>query len=242
MIVARDRVPIGFERSTKKLSFFLSRTFAFLPSMSSLDSLQCPAAGCGRIFATMQARNSHLSQAQSCSWYRAFEKIAAVKMLFGEGLVSEKLGPDYMNKEGEETDQDAGGLLQAFEQENDLIFLVSVLPQTEAEQGPGPSTQAYRKSLIDQQLGSKGQTLDREIDEMFEEEDMEVSTAIRFDPDLRSRWEAIHGGSSSATMDNTYKPFASEMDWRIANWVVKEGLGNNTFNQLCKIPGVRYLL
>jgi len=212
-----------------------------LALMSTLDSLQCPAGGCGRIFATVQARNSHLSQAQSCSWYRAFEKTAAVEILFGEGLVNEKLGPDYMEKNGEEIDREAGGLLQAFEQENDPFFLVSILPELDGGQGPGPSTQAYRDSLADQQLGSKPRTLDTEAEPVYEEEDVEIGNAIRFDPDLRTRWEAIHGGTSSAAMDSTYKPFASEMDWRIADWVVKEGIGHNTFDRLCKIPGVRVL-
>jgi len=169
-----------------------------------------------------------------------FEKTAAVEMLFGEGLISEKLGPDYMEKDGEQREDEAGSLLQAFEQENDPFFLVSVSPELEGGQGPGPSTQAYRESLIDQQLGSKPRDFDREVDTLYEEEQVEIGNAIRFDAGLRSRWEAIHGGTASAGMDNTYTPFASEMDWRIADWVVKEGIGNNTFNRLCEIPGVRF--
>jgi len=29
---------------------------------------------------------------------------------------------------------------------------------------------------------------------------------------------------------NKYAPFALEMDWRIARWAVKDGIGHNSFN------------
>ena len=38
--------------------------------------------------------------------------------------------------------------------------------------------------------------------------------------------------------DKTFAPFASEMDWRIAEWVIKDGIGHNSFNRLVSIPGV----
>ncbi|KAJ7334948.1 hypothetical protein DFH08DRAFT_916210 [Mycena albidolilacea] len=38
---------------------------------------------------------------------------------------------------------------------------------------------------------------------------------------------------------NGFAPFASELDWRIADWVVKEGPGHKAFNRLLDIPGVR---
>ena len=37
---------------------------------------------------------------------------------------------------------------------------------------------------------------------------------------------------------NPYMPFASELDWRIAQWAVKDGPGQNAFDRLLKIPGV----
>jgi hypothetical protein len=42
-------------------------------------------------------------------------------------------------------------------------------------------------------------------------------------------------------MSNIHAPFASEMDWRIADWVVKDNIGHNSLNQLLKIPGVSSL-
>ncbi|KAE9389078.1 hypothetical protein BT96DRAFT_835447 [Gymnopus androsaceus JB14] len=37
---------------------------------------------------------------------------------------------------------------------------------------------------------------------------------------------------------NIYAPFASEMDWRVAEWVVKDNVGHNSFDRFLHIPGV----
>ncbi|KAJ6540166.1 hypothetical protein DFH09DRAFT_1249545 [Mycena vulgaris] len=38
---------------------------------------------------------------------------------------------------------------------------------------------------------------------------------------------------------NGFAPFASELDWRIAEWVIKDGPGHKAFDRLLAIPGVR---
>ena len=42
--------------------------------------------------------------------------------------------------------------------------------------------------------------------------------------------------------DPKFHPFHSELDWNIAQWVVKDGPGNNAFDRLLKIPGVHSTL
>jgi hypothetical protein len=42
----------------------------------------------------------------------------------------------------------------------------------------------------------------------------------------------------STSSNNSFYPFASELDWRIANWVIKDSPGNNAFDRLLAIPGV----
>ena len=37
---------------------------------------------------------------------------------------------------------------------------------------------------------------------------------------------------------NSYAPFTSELDWRIAKWVVQDGPGHKAFDHLLSIPGV----
>ncbi|KAJ3966048.1 hypothetical protein EV361DRAFT_872717 [Lentinula raphanica] len=43
---------------------------------------------------------------------------------------------------------------------------------------------------------------------------------------------------SSPLPDTAFAPFASEMDWRIAEWVVKDGIGHKSLDRLLSIPGV----
>ncbi|KAG1894245.1 uncharacterized protein F5891DRAFT_896513, partial [Suillus fuscotomentosus] len=35
-----------------------------------------------------------------------------------------------------------------------------------------------------------------------------------------------------------YSPFASEVEWRIAEWATKEGIGDKSLDRLLSIPGV----
>lgn len=41
--------------------------------------------------------------------------------------------------------------------------------------------------------------------------------------------------------DNPYAPFASEVDWRVAQWAVKETVGQSAFDRFLEIPGVSHL-
>ncbi|TEB25366.1 hypothetical protein FA13DRAFT_1756601 [Coprinellus micaceus] len=41
-----------------------------------------------------------------------------------------------------------------------------------------------------------------------------------------------------ADKDNPYAPFTSELDWRVAQWAVKEKVGHSAFDRLLDIPGV----
>lgn len=39
---------------------------------------------------------------------------------------------------------------------------------------------------------------------------------------------------------NRWKPFASELDWRVAMWAVREDIGQGSLNCLLSIPGVSF--
>ena len=41
--------------------------------------------------------------------------------------------------------------------------------------------------------------------------------------------------------DPKFYPFNSELDWKIAQWAIKDGPGKNAFDRLLKIPGVSHL-
>lgn len=143
-------------------------------------------------------------------------------------------------------DEQAGELLQEFEEDNDAFHFVHVEDEPQiGEAGPGPSTQARRDSMAERQLGGKVRKLDDGDLVMFEVEHKIGGALIRMDQSLHERWGIAHNlpvdvtmdGSSSAA-ENLYAPFASEMDWHIAEWVVKDNIGHNSFNRLLQIPGV----
>jgi hypothetical protein len=111
------------------------------------------------------------------------------------------------------------------------------------EAGPGPNMSFYYQNchLI----------LNDDTDTHIEDGDPNAGKMIRMDSTLHELWKKRFG---SADMDNDgdvnmeerdtnpFAPFASELDWRIANWVVKEDPGHKAFNRLLFIPGVRYYL
>lgn len=208
----------------------------------------CPA-DCGRWFESDKGLNSHLSQSNSCQWFRSYQKSAAIET-FAAQLDQQDLGDEFMARDMVEdlppeiTDGEAGELLREFEEEQDLFYFVEAEPVAHGEAGPGPSTQARRDSLANRQLGAKVRTFDAEDVKMDEVEHSTGGARIHMDKSLYKRWRASHNFLNDSPMDSThtqaniYAPFASEMDWRIADWVVKDNIGHNLLNRLLGIPGV----
>ena len=48
----------------------------------------------------------------------------------------------------------------------------------------------------------------------------------------------IEMGDTTENNLNTFSPFSSELDWRIAEWAIKEKVGNSAIDRLLEIPGV----
>lgn len=218
-----------------------------------MESILCPA-GCGRFFNTSQGRENHLTQSRSCSWWRVYEKSAALDKV--QGVVEEEdlPGAAYMVREGEDhgeyngEDQQAGDVLQEYKEENDIFHFAPLIPEI-GEAGPGPSTQT--NSLLERQLGTKLRALDDDSgeNEQVIEWQEEAGAVKHMDSSVEDRWRIAHNLGAEVPMDGTvplpaqmYSPFASEMDWRIAEWVVKDGIGHKSFDRLLAIPGVSYIL
>lgn len=210
-----------------------------------MDSLICPA-NCGKSFTTQKGLASHLTQAAACLWYRAFEKSVPLDAT----VDNDELGDELMRRdiEGELDGEQVSELLQEFEEENDPFHFVPLDVDEPAVgvAGPGPSTQAHRDSLADRQIGGKVRSLDDSDLTLFEVEHTTGGAVIRMDESLQARWRMVHNldpvdipmdGSSTSPV-NVYAPFASEMDWRVAEWVVKDNIGHNSFDRLLQIPGV----
>jgi len=58
-------------------------------------------------------------------------------------------------------------------------------------------------------------------------------------PDIRERWERLSSKKTDRSTDTDYAPFSSQLDWEIAQWAVRENIGQGSLNRLLAIPGVR---
>jgi hypothetical protein len=107
---------------------------------------------------------------------------------------------------------------------------------------PGPQTQTHRD----------GQRLGRVISRaLLDDEDSCVieypfpdagKVLCRQDantPSKDSDGDTVMEGD--AVEGNSYAPFASELDWQVAQWAVKETVAQSAFDRLLNIPGVRPL-
>jgi hypothetical protein len=120
--------------------------------------------------------------------------------------------------------------------------------------GPGPSTQESRHSQDRQNKKFQVYALDEEDDTRFEVEHKSAGRVIKMDTSLTDRWRKLfqnddmdidiadHLAHPSPATENLYSPFASELDWRVARWAVKDGIGHNSLNRLLAIPGVSSFL
>ena len=210
------------------------------------SSLICPA-DCRKSFKTQKGLGSHLTQASSCLWYRAYQKSVPLETPIDQddlANVDELMRRD--DEVPEVSGEEAAEFLQELEEDNNPFHFVPVEEVPFGVAGPGPSTQAYRDRLADRQLGGKARELDDGDLSMFEVEHSSGGAVIQMDDSLHARWRIAHNlppedivmdGSHTGPV-NIYAPFASEMDWRVAEWVVKEDVGHNSFNRFLQIPGV----
>ncbi|KAJ3832814.1 hypothetical protein F5878DRAFT_666227 [Lentinula raphanica] len=189
----------------------------------------------------------HLSQARSCQWYRQYEKTTALDNV----LQTELDERASMAREEEDLllPMESADLLQELEEENDLFHFIRLEREPViGEAGPGPSTSSQRNTLLERQLGAKLRSFDdMEDNEKIVEENLEAARIIRMDSSLETRWRLAHNlevdhlmDGSSPLPDEAFAPFATEMDWKIAEWVIKDGIGHKSLDRLLAIPGVRF--
>ncbi|KAF8218546.1 hypothetical protein L208DRAFT_1350381, partial [Tricholoma matsutake] len=190
----------------------------------------CPV--CTRYFKTSHGLNSHLKTSRSCSWWKR-RKLAEQQV---------------QHKEEEEEDPD-DALWQWNQEQGNPYYFINVPPNAADEEpigqsGPGPSSQANQRAT------NQSQCLDENDDERHEEEDVGAGKVIPMDERLHDHWHQLfreqdgdgdvvmHDDDGATTDKDNYAPFASEMDWRVAQWMVKDGIGHKSFDRFLAIPGV----
>lgn len=147
------------------------------------------------------------------------------------------------DEDGDDEDNDPEVVEQAFHDELFQFVPPEPLPDLmdvdENGAGPSSSTQRNRRP---------GFQLDDEDDDRVTDEYPGAAKVIRMDQTLHNKWKRKFSGDVDATEgdsvaglepgDNPFAPFASEMDWRVASWAVKDGIGHKSFDRLLAIPGV----
>lgn len=131
-------------------------------------------------------------------------------------------------------------LLDEFVLIPDLPSITNLEPQ-EGEAGPGPQTASYRKRML-----AMKDLLDDDDDERVTDEDPTSAKIIRQEPapivSLQAQDKDGDANMVADDEDPRFHPFTSELDWKIANWAIKDGPGHNVFNRLLNIPGVSHLV
>lgn len=242
---------------------------ALFPSVIQ-ELYYCENPGCFRGFETPKGRNSHMQNANSCKGYKAFMKQREVQLhdlpanpddymrprMFGEEPLEEDTPVDTAGAEADDDDNDDEGegraaMLRAYIEslpEDTELFMLDEPSVGLGEAGPGPSTRAHMFNSI---LGARPRNLyeDVEDDLPVDEHPNTVDGTPRLKSTLRDHYEALFGQRDDDAMDTTtnaddhlYPHWAGRIDWEIARWMVKDGIGHGSFDRLLAIEGVCILL
>lgn len=223
----------------------------------------CPA--CGRGFKTSQGMLSHLKQARTCRWYKNGKNrdLSGYSM----PQIIRTAAQTNVAHQGSMQDVDAPDFDDIMEQHNlfELVPPVHDYDQhgasssSSSSAGPSNLNLVQRRALLPPSLNDDEDT--RVIDELDEEL---AGRVVRMSEAVVEKWKAYFweepaedeeddrmevDGEEGATGAGApkkppidpqmrWRPFASELDWRVAMWAVREDVSQGALNRLLAIPGV----
>ena len=208
------------------------------------DDRTCPV--CDRWFQMSQGLMSHLSLARSCKWYRKGKNPIRLDEDIPEPVEMDELvvGNDNPLNGIEVDDEDFEDVIQ----NRDLFRFVLPDQPPDGFSSPGASSSYPRQVTISPPI------LDDDDDTRTFEEDVTAGAVIAMQPTIVEKWKAyfedakdddrmdVDGGENDRAAgedpDGKWRPFASELDWRVASWILKEDVGQNALNRFLSIPGV----
>lgn len=226
---------------------------------------KCPV--CGRFFKTIQGVHSHLCQAKSCKWYGLGKRPEILSTQsesepFNDFLPTQ-YNPDSLLATGSEavtletedddadTDFGAAPFTEFYEQEPAEYSFHQREPHIPlGEAGPGPSSMTYIADEKRRKLQIPA--FDEEDEAGFTVEFGSAAAIIRMDSTMHDKWhqayqtwrtedeeDVMMSDGTANSGNDLWAPFASELDWRVAQWAVEENVGQGTVDRLLDIPGVR---
>ena len=256
--ISGDTDLIYQDRALPSVPSFIIETVYCLIS-STMEDYTCPV--CAKCFSSMKSLNSHLKMAKSCSHYGkgkrkqislGFECSEIGQMDITSSLPG--VSQEDLARLQEDEDEDPQDVIQQllYERPHDLFHFVDDVGEGEA--GPGPSTTSrQRHQRITDRL------LNEEADMRFEVIEEDAGKIIRMDNHFHQRWHKLFSngdGTGNEDKDgdsvmaepigggsvNPYTPFGSELDWRIARWIIKDNVGHKSLDRLLAIPGVSTII
>ncbi|KAF8964532.1 hypothetical protein BDZ97DRAFT_1757870 [Flammula alnicola] len=211
-------------------------------------------AKCGRYFTSIKSMNSHLTSARSCSWYAKGKlrdlgvhdvgDAEPVLPVFRQGEEEDQAPEDedwgdYDPQQDPDIDVDMGPYGEEFHFIPDE-YSTSVHDTEESEAGPGPRTAANR--ILQGATHPRHSVLDDDDDEDERVTIMDQDAGKIRRQEAPPRYIPMDRDGDILMSEggelNPFAPFSSELDWRVAQWAVKDGPGHNAFNRLLEIPGV----
>lgn len=197
-------------------------------------------AKCGRIFGTIKAMHSHLTSARSCAWYgRGKLRDLGLSDVDVEDMVQPTIPANAENIDLEDYDPQQDPDLDEMDfgpYGEEYYFLPSDGPEVleEGAAGPGPRTAANQilRAVLDDNDDERVTIIDKDAGRIYRRGPAPRYIAVDKDGDI------VMGKDGEP---HPFAPFSSELDWRVAQWAVKDGPGHNAFDRLLKIPGVSKL-
>jgi len=116
--------------------------------------------------------------------------------------------------------------------------------ENEARAGPGPNMQANQASQVSENTSNSHRALDDEDDTRFVMEHPTAGAVLQRNPPPPPPATSAQDADGDIAMDSDseekspFSPFHSELDWKIAEWAIKDGPGHKAFDRLLSIPGV----
>ncbi|KAH9913750.1 uncharacterized protein B0H18DRAFT_887798, partial [Fomitopsis serialis] len=230
-----------------------SRRAPFVP-LSDPDERTCPA--CDREFDTSQGLMAHLSTAKSCLWYRKGKN----KDLWSNlPNVEERMVEEQALSSAEDMEVDPQeNIWDALENRDLFRFVLPDAGTQPATQDENQASSSTHPAVLPDPRVVQAPALDDDEDDRVEEEDSLAGKVIRMDATIVQTWKAFFtddleddtsdtdqmevdsedGRPRGRDRSEVWKPFASELDWRVAMWVVREDVGQKSINRFLSIPGV----
>lgn len=207
------------------------------------DDLLCPA-GCGKFFQHTKGLSSHLAQARSCRHYcRGKNRQMESRMALAPapapvmGSNGPSVEPEVVVPQVEDEDEDPDDPMEEDAWVDYLPPPLYFLPASGDSEEPVASS-----SQLPPPLHHTALSLDDDEDTRVEDVYASAGKIIDTEDTLHKKWTDYFKDDTpnpDTSRDPTFSPFASELDWRVAQWAMSS-LGHNKFNELLAIPGVRF--